>query len=191
MTRTSDELLRDWAAKAAHDVTLPSGSRVLVRLPGADELLRNDAMPTELRAMVLKFYTVGLETRNLDEEALARVQTLQLYLAATSVRAIRDEDADAWVPVSLDPAGLKALGLPEEDLTALEQIALRRKSPQQVTTQGRIDVGLHQVQRQLAEEAGGTVNDWAPFRHGQRGNPDGADGAAVREVAGAGLPRDP
>lgn len=190
---TTDELLREWAAAGEHEVTLPTGRRVKVRLPTAQELLRSDSLPKDLRAAVLRFYTIGLDTRNVDDARVETIRNMQTLLAARSVRALWNEADQSWVPLQLEPALLRDLGLPEEDMTALEQMALRRKSPQQVNAESAalaVNGKLDGLMKTIDKEADATVNGWRPFRHERGSDPAGPDGAAVREVAGAGLPTD-
>lgn len=186
-------VLRAWADDA-HDVTLPTGRRVKVRLPGPDVLVRHGQMPKELRGLVLRLFTGVIDARQMSDAQLDNVLTMRLFMAADSVRAIYDEPNDAWLEVALDAETLRKLGLPGEDLTALELMAIRARTPQQITADSRARLGLANVGdalRRIDEEAGATVDGWRPFRDGPGGGPPGADGGEVREVAGAGLSRDP
>lgn len=184
------ELLRSWA-DASHDVTLPTGRRVKIRLPGPDVLVRHNAMPKELRGLVLRLFTGVVDARQMADSQLENVLTMRLLLAADSVRAIYDAAADAWVDVNLDGETLRKMGLPGEDLTALELMAIRARTPQQITADSQARLGLaalNGAMNRIDEEVGATVEGWRPFPDGRRGGAPGADGGPVREVAGAGLP---
>ena len=186
-------VLESWA-KSAHDVTLPTGRRVKVRLPGPDVLVRADTMPKELRGLVLRLFTGVVDARQMSDSQLENVLTMRLFMAAESVVAILHEDGETWIDVSLTAETLRKSGLPGEDLTALELMAIRARTPAQITADSRARLGmsaLGDVAGRLEKEAAATVDGWRGFPDGRGSDPARADGAEVRPVAGAGLPRDP
>lgn len=182
---TADALSR-WAAKGDREVTLPTGTRVKVRVPPVEQLIRDKGMPTELRGMVLQFATTGFDTEKLDAEGLEHLLTLQALLASRTIRALWNDETEQWDEVRLTPDQLDELGLPSEDLTAIEHIALRRATPNQITVHAKRDLGLvapEEAEVVQQEEAGGTVDAFGPFRDQSGGAGAGAAGAAVGAAA--------
>lgn len=183
--------LQRWAARTEREVTLPSGQRAKIVIPAPEALLRNDAMPQDLRAMVLQFTTGAVNPNELDADGMATFLRMQQELASLTLRRLWVEDEDdastgKWVDARYSVDQLQALDLPQDDMTSLENLALRRVTPAQLTAAslaelGMLDVAMAaQVQRQ---EAAGTIGAYGTFRDEPRGAGAGANGAAVREPA--------
>ena len=179
-------VLERWASRTDQEVTLPTGTKARVRLPSPEALARNDQLPQELRAMALRFAVGGVRTTGLTTEERLEYVGLQDELTARTLTGLWDEDGEAWVAVQLSVEELRELGLPEQDLTALQAIATRQMTPAQVTAVSLEGLGLltaTQAAAVLQKEAGDTVDGWTRFR-GQQGGPGaGTDSAAVREPA--------
>jgi hypothetical protein len=171
-----------WQARGLRDVLLPSGTRVQVLLPDAAALARDSRVPAQLRGLALKFAVATVDPATMDEEGLAQVLELQGLLVSRTIRGVWDEEAEAFVPVQLTPAELDGLELPDVDSMALVNIATRRLTPNQVTAQSQRDLGLlspAEAKQVIDEEAGGTVEAYAPFHSVEGGADPRPNGAAV------------
>lgn len=180
------DALQQWRAAALREVELPTGTRVQVRVPDAQALVRGNVIPGELREIALKFATSGIELEKLTEEQILGFIAFTHQLVARGLRGLWT--GDGWQPLDLTAEALDALELPEEDLEALTHIVLRRTTVNQVTAASRADRGLISddvAQQVAADEAGDTVPGWASFR-GQSGG--AGDGAGSGDVAPAAVP---
>lgn len=207
---TDNPALSSWAARGLRDVLLPSGTEVRIRLPEAATLIRTGSLPTELLGIASRFVTVGVKLEDATPEERLEVMELTRHLVADAVRQVKGEDG-AWADVHLTQADLDVLELPADDLRMLELVAQRRASPEVATASSRAlmaqraaerlysEADLERTQDQpeadpvvlvADEEAGDTVDGWAPFRGEPSGAEPGTDGGAVRAVPGALVPED-
>lgn len=180
---SAERALSKWRGSGLRECTLPSGTRVQVTVPAPEALMRDPRVPQHLRVRALKFATIGWQRSEVTEADMQEILELQAHMAARTLRGVWDEEAGAFVPVALDPAQLDTLELPPDDVTALEGIGLRRQTPNQVTAQSLLDLGLispAEAKQVVDEEAGGTVDAYGPFRLQQGGADPRADGADVR-----------
>jgi hypothetical protein len=179
-------VLERWASRTDQEVTLPTGMRAKVRLPSPEALARNERMPKELRSVALQFAVNVVRVNELDEDGKLAYVQFREQLVSETVQALWDDEAGDWVPVHVSREQLRELSLPEEDLSALEDIAERRRTPGQVTAlalerQGQLTA--NQAAQLLQKEAGATVDGWRGFP-GQQGGPGaGGDSAHVRKPA--------
>lgn len=199
------EAVQAWAKRADREVLLPSGQWAKVRLRSAVELLRNGEFPDVLRRRAMEYETGGIDSRALSpEEKMSAYDFMRAFVARSVVALGTEGPASAsgereirWEAVRITAEDLAEL--PEDDAAELQAIVSLRKSTITVTAESRAKLHLEEAlapqtgpgeeDRDAAEEAAGPIDAWVPFRDGPRGDPAGADGAAVREVARAGLPR--
>jgi hypothetical protein len=201
---TDNPALSSWAARGLREVLLPSGTEVRIRLPEAATLIRTGSLPSDLLAVASRFATVGVQLEESSPEERLTFLELTRHLVADALRQVKD-DAGAWVDVHLAPADLDALELPPDDLRMLELVAQRRATPEVATASSRAliaqraaeslynEADLERVKDDpepdpvalvAGEEAGDTVDGWAPFRGESEGPEPGEDGGAVRAVPG-------
>jgi hypothetical protein len=184
------EAMQRWVAKGDRAVTLASGMRVKLRVRSAVELLREGNLPNELRSRALQYETGGWDPKTLSaEERLQAYDFMRTFIARTIV-ALEGEDG-SWAEVHLGREDL--VETPEDDVQQLQDIVTLRKSPIQVTAESEAKLGKiseAEARAVVEQEAGRTTNGWRDFRDGSGDRPAGGDGAAVREVAGAGLSGD-
>jgi len=201
---TDNPALSSWAARGLRDVLLPSGTEVRIRLPEAATLIRTGSLPTELLGVASRFATVGVQLEEATPEERLAFLEMTRYLVADALRQVKGDDG-AWVDVHLTPADLDALELPPDDLRMLELVAQRRATPEVATASSRALMAQRAAERLYSaadidalpddpeadpvalvasEEAGDTVDGWAPFRGESEGAEPGEDGGAVRAVPG-------
>lgn len=185
------EAMERWARKGDRPVTLASGMRVRLRVRSAVELIRRGMMPQELRARATQYETGGWDPAKLSEEERLQTYDFMRTFIARSIVGIEADDGSGWTEVqALDATDIA--DLPEPDLQGIQDIVTLRKSPLQVTAESERALGIIDLvpPRDLEGEAARTTTGWSEFRNGAGAPAAGADGAAVREVAGAGLPSD-
>lgn len=191
----TDEALKAWAGRGLHEVTLPSGVEVRIRIPEADVLIRRNLLPDTLLGVASRFVTTGVDLDKATDQERIEFDLMVRHLVASSVRAVRS--GDTWEDVTLTVQQLDELELPPDDLRALEMIARRMSTPALITAASRLGVTGDQdladavLAATTSEEAAATVTGWSSFRGEPAGAHDRADGGAVRAVAGGDLPGDP
>lgn len=179
---------------------LPSGTTVRIRVPEADLLIRRGMLPADLLEVAGRFVTTGINLDEASTDDRLRFDLMVRHMVASMVRGVQDAEG-SWeeLPVGLPADQLDELELPPDDLRALELIARRQATPQEVSAAARVamarDAAVERVAPALAaqesEEAASTVTGWAPFRGEPTGPVDRADGGAVRAVPGDDLPGHP
>lgn len=184
----ASEALSAWAARGLREVLLPSGTEVRIRIPEADLLIRKGLLPDDLLAVASRFVTTGVDLdRSTDEDRL-RFNELVRHLVANMVRGIRDE-AGGWVDITVTADQMDELELPPDDIRLLELIARRQATPEIGSAASRaMQAGRSMAEALGLEEAEGTVDSFAGFRGEPAGVESGADGGAVRAVAGHDVP---
>lgn len=189
-----------WLNAGLRYVELPTGTRALIRLPQADMIVRKGAMPSELRAMALKFATTGVALDALTPDDVDRFMAMKNVLIAYALRYLYVGDAPdgiepphddpsgdpAWTPVTLSAADIEEAEVDGDDLGALGAIVLRQQTPNQITAFSRRDRGLMkpaEAARVADGEGGETVAAYAEFRGDRRGARAGDDGGNVGDEA--------
>jgi hypothetical protein len=187
--------LAAWGSSALRPVELPSGTRMLVKLPDVLDLLRHDRLPAELRELAFRYAQAGIEITSLSPEDLVQFVDFTYELTARLVKYIAPPDsqawdafrltgesptAEGWEPVSISAGELREMDIDQADLDALGRIAGRQATTNEITALSRFDRGLisaDDMKERIAADPDGRVGDFAPFR----GEPDGAAGGADRE----------
>jgi hypothetical protein len=188
----SPDMIDRWRNKGLRQVTLPSLTRMKIRIPSGDMLVRSGAMPQDLRALAIQFATAGIELEKLDETAIDQFLKMKNVLIAWAVREIytgeaefterlQDDDPD-WQPISISADEIDDAELDGDDLGALAAIVMRQRTPNQVTAavwqdEGKLD--RRTLDNFLKDEAP-TVGS---FR-GDRGGAGSADAGGEREPVG-------
>jgi hypothetical protein len=183
---TNNPALEAWRARAVQPCLLPSGQWIKARVPDAEELIRNDLLPSDLIELAMQ----GGDTDEMSTEDLVKFVSLYRELSAHVVVAIRGAGEDDWQPVTLTAADLD--GLHPDDVNALRLIAQRRMTIAEVS--GRSEALLSLIEpaeaAAIAErEAGATVDGYRDFRDDGPGAEPGTDGADVRPEPIGDVPR--
>jgi hypothetical protein len=190
------QALDQWMNRGLRQVTLPTGTRLQIRIPSADFLLRSGTMPQELRAMAVKFASTGISLEELDDAAIEQFLHMKNVLVAWSVRAIYTGDAEltdpvpnddpGWQPITLTVGQIENAELDADDLGALASIAMRQQTPNQITAAVWRDLGLvsgetldDAIARSEREEDGPTVGEFRGVREHDGSADAGADGEDV------------
>lgn len=133
--------LAAWQAKALHTITLPSGQRVRIRIPGIGTLLERGDLPDDLLEIALLELTseggatAALAadlvsengTREKALERLARYGEFQRHLVCAAVEAVETAPG-AFEPLILSPESLLDGSLPEDDLAMVAEIVQRLRA---------------------------------------------------------------
>lgn len=175
-------ILDDWAAGGLIDVTLPSGLRIRGRMPAVQDLVVGRLAPATLLTAALPL--LGREVAGFDEEERATWIEWQRIQAAAFIREAWDPTAERFEPAVVTPLMLTTA--PPEDVDALEDLILRRRTAGQVTAAacyvaGKIDID--ELKRITATEAASTVTAWTSFRPDAAGPADRADRPDVADPA--------
>lgn len=171
-------VVEQWAHGGLVECDLPSGLRVRGKLASVQDLILARIVPQELLAKAMALQ--GKAVEEFDEGERVTWIEWQRVQAAAFVREAWNADTEAWEPAVVTPTML-ANGVPPEDVDALEDIVLRRRTPAQVTAGTRFlagEIDEAELRRVMQEEAGGTVNAWSAFRRDAGGaavRPDGPD----------------
>ncbi len=156
-----------WARIGLQEVELPSGIKVRGVLPNAVDLATRGLLPGYLRNVVFSLASAGeVKFSELSDDEADRFRSLLRHMGARFVREVQGEDGE-WEPVELTGDELDSGTFPREDIAALEVIAGRQRTPEQVTAVSQFSRGLLEDEAVLAiteKEAGDTVNGWAEFR---------------------------
>lgn len=112
-----------WKAAAVHDVTLPSGTEVKIRVPNLPTLVKTGQLPNALVADALQAITEG----KLSPEVIAQQSEFYEALIPLTVVEPKVEAADV-------------IELPFEDVELISEIATRQRD---VDALGRHLAGLH------------------------------------------------
>lgn len=192
------EALEAWGKRGLHEVLLPSGTTVRIRIPEADQLIRKGLLTGELLEVASRFVTTGVELKDATSEELLRFDLMVRHMVANMIRGVQAEDG-TWMDL---PAGLQVelidqLELPPDDIRALELIARRATTPAIITAASRaslagleaIDAAAPEIAAAAEREAAATVDGWAAFRREPEGAVDREDGSEVRPVPGDDVPR--
>lgn len=187
--------LAAWGSSALQFVELPSGTRMLVKLPNVAKLLSTGQFPQDLRKIAAKYVQTGIELKELDEAGLREWLDFTYDLIARTVRSIADPAADpaperpgddGWQAVTLTSGEVREMEIDEDDLDAISNIAHRRTSCRMVTYASRMERGLldeqarKQAEHEIADGGGDTLDQLATFR----GQPGGAVGGDDRGAVG-------
>ena len=188
----STAALRGWTEAGWRKVLLPSGVWLRVRLPSIDHLLRKNAFPHELEAIVLKYTMGSFRLSELTKDETIEFLRMRDTLIVHTVRERlvsgdpddEKKDPPVWEPIDLAPH-IDELGelLPGDDLDKLGLIAMRYQTPQAVTAQSRINLGLARLIRP-DEEDGPSAGEFRGVDHVGGSAGDGTDGGEVREESG-------
>lgn len=164
------------------ETTLPSGLKIRGVQPTAQEMIRRGIWPKDLR---VQLFLGGATASEEDEDALKRLYVESQHVTiAAYVRQEWDVDNDRWEPVEYTPAEVHDFA--PEDLDALEDIVLRRKTPAQVTAETLERAGTlePELAAKIVEgEAAATVTGWAEFRGDERSVTPSEDSGDVEDEA--------
>jgi hypothetical protein len=205
-----------WLASAERKILLPTGTWMKIVVPSVRKLRRRNVFPNELLPMVKKFENEGVTLSELEDDELDSFVRMMRFLMADMIRAILVPDetntdelpSGKWETVKLTGADLEEADIDEEDATALQAIAIRRLTPNQVTIASRRDRELakmktlspeeqraiirrrereleieRKAESEIESEAEGTVPGWQNFREHDGGARDGESVRAVRDSA--------
>lgn len=182
----SNGTLGAWQARALHAITLPSGQRVRIRIPGLGTMLERGDLPDELLELAYMELTaeggataeLALEITRAREAgkheeartAVARYAAFQRELVCAAIAEVDRGDGE-FVPVELSPADLDGDALPEDDLAMVAEIAQRLRAHD---ARG-VRIGVEPIDR------------WAAFRsaHGCPDQDCPGCAALVRELSTA------
>lgn len=173
-----------WKRRSIEEATLRSGMQARVRKPRTDELVRDTAVPADLRTAVLKVYNGATKLEELEPEQFRAFLEQQDRLVSRMVLALRDGDDGEWEEVALGPEDLA--DLPPDDVEDLRDIGNRRRTVAEVTAHSLMQRELLSRAQALhvrEEEQAGTVGAWAEFRGGRRGADPGPAGQGVAPAA--------
>ena len=201
MSGPKNGILSAWGSTALRPVELPSGLKVLLKLPDVNDLVLRDALPADLRDLAMRYAQGGIEITKLDSNDLKRFIQFTYELISRSIRYMAAPDSPAWddfrrtgsdpsvegwQPVTLTAGELSEMDVDPDDVAALGQIAGRQKTPNEITAMSRFDRGLlsaDQVAAAAGSEAPGQkVGDYATFRDEPGSADSGPDGEDVRDA---------
>lgn len=165
--------LAAWQARATHTITLPSGQRIQIRIPGIGTLLEKGDLPEDLLEIaLLELTTEGGATAALAaelaqsengnrEQALERLASygeFQRHLVCAAVCGV-ETSPDVFEPITLTAESLFDGSLPEDDLAMVAEIVQRLRAHD---ARG-VRIGVEPIDR------------WATFReaHGCDGDEPG------------------
>lgn len=131
---TQKKTANAWKAAAAHDVTLPSGTVVKIRIPNLPLLVKTGQLPNELVTEALS--TISDPDKKLTPEAIA--QSADFYAKLLTVTVIEPEITEDDIP-----------DIPFEDVEWLVELATRQRDQDAL---GHHIAGLHKNK------------DWRTFR---------------------------
>lgn len=196
MKPASRDAIDRWMNAGLRQVTLPTGTRMKLRIPAAEQLIRHNVMPQDLRELAVKFASTGLVIEELTPDDLEQFLKMKQVLVAWSIREIYAGDAPitekvadddpAWQPIEISADEIDAAEIDADDLGALTSIVLRQRTPNEVTAVVWADIGklergsLDEQLRSLeAEDEGETVGRFRDVRADERGADARADGGDV------------
>lgn len=156
-----------WRSAGSVAVTLPSGFRVRMVVPPADEIIRQGLSPAAAMAAVMAV-EAGAQADPDNDAARVMLDKIRA-IAARSVRAVWDDESGDWEPVALSFEDLADGEFDHRDVEALEAIAGHRATPAEVTARSTGE----------AVEEAGSAEAWARFRDDGRSVGDGEGGGAV------------
>jgi len=184
--------LAAWGSSALQYVELPSGTKMLVKLPNVALLVSTGQFPQELRKIASKYVSSGIELKELDDEGVGEFLGLTYNLIGRAIRYIALPDSPAekpgdegWEPVTLTGPEVREMDVSQDDLDTLSNLVHRKTSTQMATYASRMERGLLDEQaakmalRDLAEGGGDTLEQMAGFRGQPGGAERGDDGSAV------------
>lgn len=166
--------LAAWQARATHTITLPSGQRIRIRIPGIGTLLEKGDLPEDLLEMALLELTAeggataalagelaNAENGNREKavERIARYGEFQRHLVCAAVVAV-ETAPDAFEPLTLTPESLLDGSLPEDDLAMVAEIVQRLRAHD---ARG-VRIGVEPIDR------------WATFRESHGCADEGCEG---------------
>lgn len=176
-TSAASPSLAAWQARATHEITLPSGQRVRIRIPGIATLLEHGDLPDDLVELaLLELTTDGGATAALAadlaaasengarEKALERIAhygAFQKALVCKALCAVQTAGG-AFEDVTLTPDTLDALGLPEDDLAMVAELVQRLRAHD---ARG-VRIGVEPIDR------------WAAFREAHSCSDSNCEGCA-------------
>lgn len=212
----SERAFELWLASAQRIILLPSGTWMKITVPSVRKLRLRGVFPSELLPTVKTFENEGIKLSELADEVLDAFVSLMNFLLADMIREILVPDTMStdeapsgdWQTIAVAGADLAEAEIDEEDKTALQAIAIRRLTPNQVTIASRRDRELARMktltpdeqreiirrrerelsverdaQKAIDAESGETVPGWKPFRDDEERARDGADVRTVRDSA--------
>jgi hypothetical protein len=138
-----------WAAKAVHTITCPSGARIKIRLPNLSLMIKNDLLPSELRAVA-----ISKVMEEAGSQPAASVGTATgPEITADTVKKMVELNESIIVEMVVEPLitkeDLEANVIPPEDLDFLSEIAQRERH----TDALGVSLGVEPLSR------------WDTFRH--------------------------
>jgi hypothetical protein len=164
-----------WAKGGLVEVILPSGLKIKGKLPLLQDMAVNGLADGTLISSVVALG--DREASTYDEEERNTWVKWQRVQAAAYIREAFNPDTGEWEPAMVTPEMLA--GSPPEDIDALEDIVLRRRTPGQVTAMSRFmadEISEPELKTILREEATGSVTAWSTFRQ-KPGSPAAGEGS--------------
>lgn len=193
----SAEALEAWGQRGLHEVLLPSGTTVRIRIPEADQLIRKGLLPGDLMDVASRFVTTGVDLEAAPADDRMRFDLMVRHMVASMIRGVQADDG-TWMdlPAGLQVSLIDELELPPDDIRALELIARRSTTPAVVSAASRAALAgraaLDRAAPGLADlverEAAATVDGWSSFRGEPEGAVDREDGGPLRAVPGDDVP---
>ena len=150
----SSPSLSGWQNRAVHAITLPSGQRVRIKLPGVATLLERGEIPPHLGAyavadLVEDTGAGGVVAKALEEsgenqseglrQRIAEFAAYQRHLVSAAVVAF--EENGEWVPVKLTDEQMATL--PENDLSLISDLVKRLRG----TDARGVRIGVEPIDR--------------------------------------------
>lgn len=138
-TPPTPEPLAAWRSRSLHAITLPSGQRVRIKIPGIATLLEHGDLPDDLLSIaLLELTSEGGATAELARqlqvsengerakivERIAAYGRFQRELVRAAIVQVETEDGWEDVSLTLDDLG----GLPEDDLAMVSEIVQRLRA---------------------------------------------------------------
>jgi len=120
----------EWAARAVHNVTLPSGMKVQVRFPDLAILIEGDALPERLRMVAMEVWAGGspqIVNEKLGEDGQPGKPELNVEIVKDLAALRRHLAAMCLVDPPMTAEDLLTSGVPAEDIDMLGQIAMRER----------------------------------------------------------------
>jgi hypothetical protein len=176
-------VVEQWAKGGLEEVVLPSGFKIRGKLPLTQDLILAKVVDQSLVAAALALDDKEPATFTDDERSLW--VEWQRVLAANFIREAWDPKTRRWEEAKVTPAML-ANGVPPDDVDALEDLVLRRRTPSMVTAHARFmanQIDADELKRVMSKEASGTIAAWSSFRPRAERGDRGKNGGDVREPA--------
>lgn len=208
MNQAVNPRLAKWLGGGLRLAWLPTGIAFRVRVPDVEDLVTRELLPDDLVQIALRYQASGGagDMRTVPVAELQQMLRFMRSLVAFMVQDVWEADdpppldegekprawidrwneMDGWSPVSLTLGMLEEGRLDGDDYAALQGIAQRTFTPEQITLLTAVEHGhmtADQTEGAINADAKATTPGWGTFRRKRNGAPGRADGGAVRPVA--------